>query len=98
MKPDLLPGIEEYLESIDYNFPINVKELEELTLILCARSGLPKKSAEILLRTFLSEMRNQIIKGNTVMLKRLGKMRAVCSKNNHVRVKFSPAKRITKKL
>jgi len=68
---DLLPGITEYLESVDDNISVTSAGLEELVAKVQASTGLNEESSAIIVKLFFQEIRNQILKSNTIMLKGL---------------------------
>jgi len=71
--PELLPDIDEYLESIHENAPVDATGLTELIYKVRASTGLSKDICTILISLFFQEIRNQLLRGNSVYLKRFGK-------------------------
>jgi nucleoid DNA-binding protein len=86
----LLPGITEYLESVDDNIPVTSAGLEELVAKVRASTGLNEESSAIIIKLFFQEIRNQILKSNTVMLKGLGKFFMSSPKINNNKKKIFP--------
>ena len=86
----LLPGITEYLESLDDNSPVTVTDLDELVAKIQASTGLNEDSSAIILRLFFQEIRSQVLKGNTVALKGLGRFFISSPKVNSNKKKIYP--------
>lgn len=90
---ELPPDIDEYLEQIDDNIPVDSKGLEELILKIRAQTGLEIDSVKIIVQQFFQEIRNQTLKGNSVVIKSFGKLYISSPKNGNkkkVFVKFTP--------
>lgn len=93
----MLPDIEEYLETVNENAPVSPKGLDELLYKIRASTGLSKDTCSILITLFFQEIRNQILRGNSVSIKRLGKF--LISKNKRkIFPKFKLSKWLKSKL
>lgn len=100
-KPNFLPDINEYLEQIDDNLPIELRNLDELLFKIRASTGLDIDSIKIIVRTFFQEIRTQVLKGNIIQIKSLGKMFVGCPKTGNkikIFIKFKPSKRLIRKI
>jgi nucleoid DNA-binding protein len=94
---DLLPDIENYLESIDDDKPVDIKNLKELILKIRTYTGISVLASELIVKEFFQQIRNEIIKENSIELAKLGRFYSV-KKNRNKIVKFKLAKRILTKL
>jgi len=72
MSSNLLPDIDQYLESIDNNLPISVSNLIEIIESISANTGLKKETSEIILRLFFQEIRNCLLNKQVVSIRKLG--------------------------
>lgn len=85
-EPDLLPGIDQFLEQNNYNIPVEIKNLDELLFKIKAHTGLEIDTIKIIVQTFFQEIRNELFKGNIISLFPLGKFlindRKKIGKNN----------------
>lgn len=101
-KPELLPDVEEYLESIDFNLPVSIDNLEHIVGAIVAKTNLNEYDAKKVLRLFFQEIRNSILKKQKVNIRRLGSfyVSSPYTSNNSkkVFVKFEPKKSLIKKL
>ena len=97
-KEDLLPGIEEYLEKIDENAPIAPAGLDELVLKIRAATGIEKEVSKILTTYFFQEIRTQVLKNNTIYLKKLGRFSISNRNKKKIFAKFEPSRRLKSKL
>lgn len=98
---ELPPNIEEYLENIDDNVPVEIRENEELVAKVIANTGLTPESAKIIVQSFFQEIRNQILKGNTVIVKSFGKLSISSPQSGtkkKVFISFKPFKNLIRKL
>lgn len=94
----LLPGITEFLESLDDNFPVTTENLDELIALIQSSTGLNKESSEIILRLFFQEIRTQVLKGNSVTIKGFGKFYITSPKTNNNKKKIYPTFKPSKEL
>ncbi len=69
---DFFPGIEEYLDNINDNSDINLKNIEELIYIVRSKTALSYEQCEIIIKEIFTNIRNEIIKKNKIVLKNLG--------------------------
>jgi len=100
-KPNLLPDIDDHLERVDDNLPVELKNLDELLFTVRASTGLPIDSVKIIVRAFFQEIRNQVLKGNIIKLKALGRMFVAGPKTGNKRkifIKFKPSKTLSENL
>jgi len=95
--PELLPDIEEYLESVDENAPVSPKGLDELIYKVRASTGLSKDTCSILITLFFQEIRNQMLRGNIISLKGFGKF-LIAKRSKKIFPKFKPSKWLKNKL
>jgi len=87
MKENLSSTLEQYLEEIDYDSPIDLGTNEELIYKICAHTGLNFDSSKIILENILQVIRNQLMKRNKVLLNNCGELYVI--KNNIVYFKLS---------
>lgn len=100
-KDELPPNINEYLEQINDNIPIDSKGLDELYYKIRASTGLEMDAIKIIVQSFFQEIRNQLLKGNTIFIKSFGKMMISSPKNGtkkSVFIKFKPSNNFLSKL
>lgn len=98
-KEDLLPDIEEYLKSVDDNIPVSISGLEFLVAKVVANTGLPEETCKILVREIFQQIRNEVLDGNCVVIKGLGKF-FITHKNNKKKmfIKFKTFKKLKNRL
>jgi len=97
---ELPPDIEEYLERIDDNVPVEIRGNEELVAKVVANTGLNYESAKIIVQSYFQEIRNQVLKGNTVIVKSFGKFSISSPKTGtkkKVFISFKPFKNLIRK-
>ena len=101
-KPELLPDIEDYLESIDNNLPVSTAGLEDIEGAIIAKTGLNEHDAKVILRLFFQELRNSLLRKNKVDIRSLGRFYisspATSNNSKKVFVKFKPKKSLLDKL
>lgn|SRR5574343_78793 len=97
---NLLPGIFEYLDNKIDHTSVTAKGQDEVIHKLMARTGLDKSTCEIIFSSYFQEIRTQMLKGNQVILRGLGKFKIDTSKKGKVRLygKFKPFKDLIEKL
>ena len=98
---ELPPDIEEYLEHIDDNVPVEIRGNEELVAKVIANTGLNTESARIIVQSFFQEIRNQVLKGNPVIIKSLGKLSISSPQSGtkkKVFISFKPFKNLIRKI
>lgn len=98
---ELPPNIDEYLEQIDDNISIDSKGLEELCYKIRASTGLEIDIVKIIVRSFFQEIRNEILKGNSIIIQSFGKIAVSSPKTGNkkkVFIKFTPLKNLLGKL
>lgn len=98
---ELPPDIEEYLEHIDDNVPVEIRGNEELVAKVVANTGLDPESAKIIVQSFFQEIRNQTLKGNIVIMKSIGKLSISSPRSGtkkKVFISFKPFKNLIRKL
>lgn len=91
---ELLPDIDDYLNNIDENFDINLKNNEELIYIVRSKTGLTYEQCEIIIKEIFSNIRNEIIKENKVIIKNMGSFYITKGKN----IQFKPMKTVRDKI
>ena len=89
-KNELPPDINDYLEQVSDDAPIDVDNFEELIFKIRAQTGLEVNSIKILLKTYFQEIRNQMLKGNKVILNKIGKFKITYGKKTFVNFKANP--------
>lgn len=93
-----LPGIEEYLETADNKKSVSSKGLEEMVAQIQIKTGLDQKTSSTIVEMFFQEIRNSILRGETVTIRGLGKffISSPNSSNNKRRVfpVFKPYKKL----
>lgn len=100
-RPDLLPNIDEHLERVSDNLPVELGNLDELLFKIRAATGLDIESIKIITRVFFQEIRNQVLRGHIIRIRSLGKMFIAGPKTGNKRkifIKFKPSKQITERL
>ena len=100
-KPDLLPNIDEHLERVSDNVPVELGNLDELLFKIRATTGLDIESIKIITRAFFQEIRNQILRGHVIRIKAIGKMFVAGPKTGNKRkifIKFKPSKQLLGRL
>ena len=98
-KLEFLPDIDDYLESM--STPVQVAGIEDIVDQVAAKTGLDLESATIVVQSIFQEIRNAMLKGETVTLRGFGEFYVSSPKNgNKVRVfpKFKPYKSLTRKM
>lgn len=70
---DLLPGISEYLEQVDNDKSVNIKNLEEIVYRVNASTGIGLEASAVIVKLFFSEIRNGMLRGDVIVLAGLGK-------------------------
>lgn len=99
---EFLPGINEYLESVDSSSAISSKGLEEMVFNVRAKTGLAPDVCSAIVSYFFQEIQNEVLRGNVVTIKGLGKFVVsspkVTSTKERVFVKFIPYKSLIRKL
>lgn len=68
-KPDLYPGISDYLEDSEYD-AVQIDHLEELVYILHASTNLTLEQCRIIIRTYFAGMRAALLRQKEVQIKR----------------------------
>lgn len=100
--PKLLPGIEEYLESIDNKKSVTAKGLEDFVIQVQIKTGLNQQISTTIVKAFFQEIRNSMLRGDIVTIRGLGKFYISSPKStkNKERVfpVFKPYKQLIKKL
>ncbi len=101
-KPQLLPDITDYLESIDHTLPVSTAGLERIRGAIVSKTKLNDFDSKIILRLFFQEIRNQLLRKSLVDIRTLGCFyisSPVTSDNSKkIFVKFEPKKSFTKKI
>lgn len=97
-----LPDIYEYLEDIENKWSISNEGLDEIIDKIVINSNLSRPESEMIVRLFFQEIRKQLLKGNEIVFRKLGRMYISCPKNskNKTRVfpKFEPSDFIIEEL
>ncbi len=97
-----LPGIEEYLETADNKKSVSSDGLEDMINLIQIKTGLNQKTSKTILEMFFQEVRNSILRGETVTIRNLGKffVSSPNSSNNKRRVfpVFKPYKKFINNL
>lgn len=101
-KPELLPGIEEYFESLDNNLPISTVGLEQVVGAVMAKTNLNEFDSNEIVRLFFQEIRNSLLKKSIVDIRSLGRFYVSSPKTSgntkKVFVKFKPKKSLIRKM
>ena len=98
---DFLPDIEAYLESIDNSAPVDISELDNIVETVMARTGLDKITAETIVRLFFQEIRNAMLRGEKVTLRRFGAFyiaSPIHGNKQYIFPKFKPYKKFIERL
>lgn len=105
MKPNikkLLPGIQDYLESVTDKKSVSSQGLDELIYRICAKTGLKKEISALLVSLLFSEIRNAMLRGDIVSIRELGNfyIKSPSNSKNKIRVfpKFKPYKNLLKRM
>ena len=100
--PKLLPGIEEYLETVDNKKSITAQGLEEFVTQVQLKTGLDKATSKIVVQAFFQEIRNSMLRGDVVTLRRLGKFFVSSPRNSKNKERvfpvFKPYNQLIRKL
>lgn len=101
-KPNLLPNIEDYFESINHNLPISILGLEQIEAAIIAKTKLDKNNSKIILCLFFQEIRNALLRKKKIDIRELGSFiissPAVTSTKKRIFVKFTPKPKLVKKI
>ena len=100
---NLLPDIEDYLETLDHGQPIIInEELESIVNAMAAKSSLNKEQAKIVLRLFLQEIRAALLRGEIISIKHWGRLFVssprTTGNTERVFVKYKPTKSLLNKI
>lgn len=82
---ELLPGIEEYLDTRLDLGKITCKDQEELKAIIRSRTGLDSDIIEIILSKIYHEIREKLISNENVYLDKVGKLKINKHKSIYIR-------------
>lgn len=97
-----LPGIFDYLETLDNRKSVSVQNLEYIIFEVQVRTGLNWKTSSLLVKMFFHEIRNSMLRQEVVTFRGLGKFFISSPKSsaNKKRVfpVFKPYKNLTKRL
>jgi len=101
-KPELLPDIEAYLDSVDHDLPVSTVGLERIEGAIIAKTKLNEFDSKTILRLFFQEIRTQLLKKSLVDIRTLGRFYisspATSNNSKKIFVKFKPKKSLIKKL
>lgn len=102
-KEDLfIPGIDNYLESIDDNISVTTKDLDELILKIRSTTDVTNETAKIIVKLFFQEIRNLVLRKNIVVIRNFGKflISSPLLTNNKRKIFpiFKPSKKLIKLL
>lgn len=102
-QPKLLPNIEDYLEQIDNNQPVKLGiEFDSILDSVCSQVELDREKVKIICTLFFQMIRNQILRGNIVNIKNIGKLfvssPATTGLVKRVFIKFKPSKNLVRKI
>jgi nucleoid DNA-binding protein len=99
---NLLPDIDEYLDSIDNGVPVSILGLEDIVKTITAQTALTEEQSKVVLRLFFQEIRNSILRGDRVCLSKLGNFHvagpATTGNKRKVFAKFTPSKKLLEKM
>ena len=70
---NLLPGVDQYLTENTNIDPVTINGLEDLVLLVKARTGLKKAYCEIIITTFFNEIRRCMLQEKIVAIDNLGR-------------------------
>jgi hypothetical protein len=93
---DLLPDINKYLESIDYNIDCKLDSAELLIEDIAAKEHLDKDVVKILITLIFNEIRNSMLNGISVKLFKFGTFKSLVTKNKVVLLKFKQVRGLFK--
>ena len=93
---DLPLTIEDHLENINDNIPINTNQLDELVYKIKANTGLEIDIVRIIVQNYFQEIRNQCLRGKSIMIDSFGKFyissfKTTKAKKN-VKIIFKPSR------
>ncbi len=98
-KIEFLPDIEDYLESV--STPVQISELDDIIDHVAAKTGLDIEQASIVVQSIFQEIRNAMLRGESVTFRGLGEFYISSPKNgNKIRIfpKFKPHKSLIRKM
>ena len=87
--PVFYPDISDVRQK-EYISKIGVSNLEYIVYKICALTGLNKTSAELLLTYYWQEIANNMLEGNVVIIKELGKFYISSPKTSGKKFKIFP--------
>lgn len=96
-----LPNIHEYLDSINNRKSVSAKELEEFVEQVQLKTGLDNETSALIVKSFFQEIRNSMLRGETVTLRGLGKFFVASPMNitkKRIFLTFKPYKKLISRL
>ena len=95
------PDIHEYLEGVQNKKSVTVKDLDEMVLKVRAETGLPRELCSEIVKHCFQEMRNDMLRGEQVTLRGLGRLYIASPKTGSkkkVFPKFEPYDKLLRKI
>ena len=77
----LLPGIDEYFETTTTSISVSSFGLDELIAKIRCSTGLSFEAVNIITRLFFETLRNEMLKGNIIVIANFGKFLVASPKN-----------------
>lgn len=101
-KIDFLPDIFQYLEQADNGKSVSPRGLEELIYKVHASTGIRVEASSAIVKLFFQEIRNAILRGDSVLLGGFGKFSLsspkISKNKKKIFPKFKPYKKLIKKM
>lgn len=100
----LFPGIDEYLESINYGYPISLggTELDIFVKLINSYTTLNDENSGIILRLIFEEIRKALLRGEIINLRGFGSFYVsspkVSGNKERVFIRFRPSKILRQRL
>lgn len=86
----MLPDIDDYLENIENKWSVSLDGLDELIEKIVINTTLSRDSAEAITKLFFREIRKELLKGNEITLRKLGRLHISCPKNSNNKTRVFP--------
>lgn len=97
-----LPGIEEYLETVENKKSVSSRDLEDFIIQVQIQTGLNTHTSTAIVKAFFSEIRNSMLRGDIVVLRDLGKFFISSPRNSKNKERvfpvFKPYKKMIRRL
>jgi nucleoid DNA-binding protein len=99
--PEFYDDIYDYLETLENSKSVNTKGLEDLVHKVYASTNLNKDACAILVKTFFSELRNAMLRGDSIAFHEVGKFVISSPSTDGKKMvipRFYPSKKLVEKI